>query len=103
MQETLIRIKEGTFPKKYTAVIRNKRTGRIRMQPFGDQRYQHYKDRTRLGKYTTKNHGSRKRMRNYYSRHSGVRTRKAGIAKEKKRAKRLGRYTAKLLSHTYLW
>ena len=50
MQETLIRIKEGTFPKKYTAVIRNKRTGRIRMQPFGDQRYQHYKDRTRLGK-----------------------------------------------------
>ena len=40
-------------------------------------------------------------MRNYFSRHSG--TKKRGEAIKKEKFKNKGRYSAKLLSHLYLW
>ena len=40
-------------------------------------------------------------MSRYYNRHSGTKTRREGIKKERKKAK--GFYTPKLLSHIYLW
>jgi hypothetical protein len=103
MQETILDIIQGTFPKKYTALLKDKRSGKVRRVPFGDQRYEQYKDRTKRAIYANANHGDRKRLRNYYSRHSGVKTRAAGIKKERAKAEREGRYTAKLLSHLYLW
>lgn len=101
MNEKIIKFVKGPFPKKYTAYVKHKKTTKIRKIHFGDKRYQQYKDRTPLKLYKNKNHGTRKRMQNYYSRHSGTKTRKQGIAKEIKKSK--GYYTPKLLSHQYLW
>ena len=68
---------------------------------FGDRRYQQYKDKTNLKLYKLKDHNTIKRRQNYYSRHSGTQKRKNAIKKEKK--KNRGFYSAKLLSHIYLW
>ena len=57
--------------KKYNAIIRNKKTGREKRIPFGDKRYQHFRDSTGLGLYSSKNHGDVKRRANYRSRHQG--------------------------------
>ena len=101
MKETIIELKKGPFPKKYTAYIKNKKTKKIKKLHFGDRRYQQYKDRTNLKLYKNKNHNTRKRMENYYSRHSGTKNRKKAISKEIKKSN--GYYTPKILSHIYLW
>lgn len=101
MKETLVELKRGPFPKKYTARVKNKKTSKIRKIHFGDRRYQQYKDRTSLQLYQNKNHNTRKRMRNYYSRHSGTTNRGEAISKEI--ANSNGYYTPKILSHKYLW
>ena len=74
---------------------------KIRKIHFGDKNYPQYKDRTPLKLYAHKNHNTRKRMQNYFSRHSGTRKRGQAIKMEKKKAK--GYYNAKILSHLYLW
>jgi hypothetical protein len=101
MRETIVKFMKGPFPKKYTALIKNKKTKKIRRVNFGDRRYQQYKDRTNLKLYKSKNHSTRKRMQNYYSRHSGTKSRTKAIKKEIKNSK--GFYTPKILSHKYLW
>jgi len=101
MNEKIVKFKKGPFPKKYTAIIENKKTKKQRMIHFGDSRYPQFKDRTPLKLYAHKNHNTRKRMQNYYSRHSGTRNRKKAIIKERNVGK--GLYTAKILSHEYLW
>jgi len=101
MKEIIIKFERGPFPKKYTAHIENKKTKKKRKLHFGDRRYQQYKDRTPLKLYKNKNHYTRKRMHNYYSRHSGTKNRKDAIVKEKRKSK--GYYTPKILSHIYLW
>ncbi len=101
MKEVIVRFEKGPFPKKYTAYIKHKKTKKIRKLHFGDRRYQQYKDRTNLKLYAKKNHNTRKRMRNYYSRHSGTKNRQIAISKEKMKSK--GLYTPKILSHKYLW
>ena len=72
MKETIVKFKKGPFPKKYTAIVKNKKTKKTRKIHFGDRRYQQYKDRTPLKLYRKKNHNTRKRMQNYFSRHSGT-------------------------------
>jgi len=101
MLEKIIEFRKGPFPKKYTAYIKNKKTKKLRKINFGDRRYEQYRDRTPLQLYKNKNHGTRKRMQNYYSRHSGIKNRKKAIDKEIKDSN--GLYTAKILSHKYLW
>ena len=101
MKEQIIKFVNGPFPKKYTAFIKHKNTKKIRKIHFGDKRYQQYRDRTPLKLYKNKNHNTRKRMQNYYSRHSGVKTRAKAIKREKNKSK--GLYNAKILSHEYLW
>ena len=101
MKERIIRFERGPGFKKYKVILQNKTTKRLRSLTFGDKRYQQFRDRTPLHLYSKKNHGERSRLRNYYSRHSGVKTRKAGIKKERLHAH--GLYTPKLLSHIYLW
>ena len=83
MHEKIINFLKGPFPKKYTVHVKDKKTKKIRKIHFGDQRYQQYKDRTPLKLYKNKNHGTRKRMQNYFSRHSGVKNRTKAIKKEK--------------------
>lgn len=99
LKEKIIGFKKGQFPKKYTAHIKHgKKTRKIH---FGDQRYQQYKDRTPLGLYSFLNHGDIRRMRNYFSRHSGSKKRGEAIKKEIEKSR--GLYNAKILSHIYLW
>ena len=101
MNEKIMKFSRGPFPKKYTAHVKHKKTKKIRKIHFGDRRYQQYKDRTPLKLYKNKNHGTRKRMQNYYSRHSGTKNRSEAIKREKRKSK--GYYTPKILSHIYLW
>jgi len=101
MKERIIKFKRGPFPKKYTAIVRNIKTRKTRKLHFGDRRYQQYKDRTPLKLYKRKNHNTRKRMQNYFNRHSG--TKKRGEAIHKEKCKSNGYYTPKILSHIYLW
>ena len=77
--------------KKYNAVLRNIRTGRQVRIPFGDTRYEQYKDNTGLGLWSHKDHGDEKRKRAYWSRHR--KEANAGISN----------YTAGSMALTYLW
>ena len=101
MKEKIIKFVKGPFPKKYTAHILHKKNKTKRIIHFGDRRYQQYKDRTGLGLYSSKNHNTRKRMQNYFNRHSGTKNRTQAIKKEKQKSN--GLYNAKILSHIYLW
>lgn len=101
MKEKIIKFKRGPYPKKYTAYIKNNKTKKTRIIHFGDRRYQQFKDRTPLKLYKHKNHNTIKRMRNYFSRHSGTKNRGNAIKKEINNSN--GYYTAKILSHKYLW
>ena len=101
MNEKIIKFQKGPPPKKYTVKVKNKKSGKFRNIHFGDRRYQQYKDRTPLKLYKHLNHNTKKRMRNYFSRHSGTKNRKKAINKEIKKSKK--KYNAKILSHIYLW
>jgi hypothetical protein len=101
MKERILKFKRGPFPKKYTAIVQNKKTKKTRVIHFVDRRYQQYKDRTPLKLYVKKDHGTRKRMQNYFSRHSGTKYRGKAIKKELKKSH--GYYNPKILSHIYLW
>tara|TARA_B100000424_G_scaffold253646_1_gene230981 strand:+ start:16238 stop:16543 length:306 start_codon:yes stop_codon:yes gene_type:complete len=101
MKERILFFKRGPYPKKYTAHVKNKKTKKIRIIHFGDRRYPQYKDRTKLKLYKHKNHNTRKRMQNYYKRHSGTTKKHLAIRREKYYSN--GYYTPKILSHLYLW
>jgi hypothetical protein len=103
MKEIIIRFEKSKHPdKKYTAYIKNIKTGTIRMIHFGASDYEQYKDRTPLKLYSYKNHNDKKRQHNYYSRHShGISNRKNAIKYEINKSN--GYYNAKILSHIYLW
>ena len=88
MKERNMKFEKGPFPKKYTAYIKHRITGKTRKIHFGDRRYPQYKDRTPLKLYAKNNHLTRKRMQNYYSRHSGEKNRKKAIQKEKRTSPR---------------
>ena len=101
MKERILKFTRGPYPKKYTAHVRNKKTRKVRKIHFGDVRYPQYRDRTPLGLYSHKNHGTRKRMQRYYSRHSGTVKRSVAIKREIRKSN--GLYNSKILSHKYLW
>lgn len=102
MKETIVEIvKSPNSKKKYMAIVKNKKTKKTRRIHFGASDYEQYKDRTKLHHYTHKNHGSRKRMRNYFKRHSGIPFKNKAIAHEKRKSNYY--YNAKILSHMYLW
>ena len=100
MQETIIKIIKATAKnKKYSAIVRNKTTKKERKISFGAIDYQQFKDSTPLGLYSSKNHGDKKRRKQYFQRFSNVSTKAEAVKKEKAG----GKYTPKLLSHIYLW
>lgn len=55
--------------KKYNAVLFNKKWGREKRVPFGDVRYQHYKDSTGLNLYSDLDHNDIRRRDRYLKRH----------------------------------
>tara|TARA_A100001015_G_C14705635_1_gene600050 strand:+ start:429 stop:734 length:306 start_codon:yes stop_codon:yes gene_type:complete len=101
MKEKILRFERGPPGKKYTAYVQNKKTRKIRKIHFGASDYPQYRDSTPLKLYAYKDHKTRKRMQNYFSRHSGTKSRSKAIKKEKKKSH--GLYNAKILSHVYLW
>ena len=101
MKEKILKFIKGPPKKKYTAIVQNKKNKKTRKLHFGASDYPQYKDRTPLKLYSHKNHLTRRRMQNYFNRHSGTKKRFEAIALEKKKSK--GYYTPKILSHVYLW
>lgn len=101
MKESLVEIEKSPIKyKKYRAVITSD-YDKYRTIDFGDNRYQQYKDSTKLKLYKKLDHGDPKRRENYFSRHSGVSDKKDALKKEIKKSK--GKYNAKILSHEFLW
>ena len=100
MQETIVRIERATAKnKKYSAIVKNKSTGKTRKINFGSSTNMQYKDSTPLKAFASKNHLDKKRRKNYFMRFSGVPTKAEAVKKEKAS----GKYTPKLLSHLLLW
>lgn len=82
----LIGFEKGKWPKKYNAIIMSHKTGRIKRIPFGDRRYQQYRDRTPLKLYSHLDHNDPERRRRYYLRHG-----------------KATKWSPKYFSHRYLW
>lgn len=55
--------------KKYTAYIKNKSNDKIYKINFGDSRYEHYKDNTGSGFWSSKDHNDKERRKRYRARH----------------------------------
>lgn len=62
--------KSNTKNKKYDAILKHKTTKTLKRVPFGDIRYEQYKDKA-LGLYASKDHGDLKRRKAYRTRHAG--------------------------------
>ena len=63
-------VKSNTKYKKYDAIIKNKENNKTFRVPFGDNRYEHFKDKTGVGLYSHLNHLNYSRRLDYISRHS---------------------------------
>ena len=100
MDETIVSIEASKRAnKKYKATVRSKQTGKTRVIHFGHSSYPQFRDSTPLRKYSSKDHGDKKRRQAYFSRHSGTSSKHKAVQKERKS----GKYSARLLSHMYLW
>lgn len=112
--ETLLR---NTFERsnrrgaKYQVEVRNKTTGETRSIHFGGRGYQQFKDSTPVKHYRAWDHGDPRRRRLYFRRHSGTPFKGEALKKEKEESARENEqkngkgwvYTAKILSHMFLW
>jgi hypothetical protein len=63
--------KSKTKNKKYDAILMDKKTNKLKYVPFGDVRYQQYKDATGLNIYSNKDTMDIKRRDLYRKRHAG--------------------------------
>lgn len=81
--------KAGSAHKKYNAIIVDKKTGRERRVPFGDSRYEQFRDTTGLGLFTRLDHNDAARRESYRSRHA--------------KDVRPGNYSAGYFAIRYLW
>ena len=61
--------KSKTKGKKYDAILSNKKTKKLKHIPFGDSKYEQYKDTTGLFLYSHKNHNDENRRDLYRKRH----------------------------------
>ena len=66
--------------KKYNAILENKKTNKIIKIPFGDKRYQHFKDTTGLGLYSNLDHNDKARRKNYRARHGAIKLKSGKLA-----------------------
>lgn len=65
-----------TMNKKYDAIIEDKITKRQQRVPFGDNRYEQYRDSTGLKLYSRLDHNDPKRRADYKARHESTRHKK---------------------------
>ena len=100
MIEKILSFKRGPRGKKYTVEVID-RKGKTRTISFGASAYEHYRDSTPLKIWKHKDHNDKRRRRLYFTRHSGLPTKRKSIDVEVKKSK--GRYNAKILSHQFLW
>ena len=68
--------KSKTKNKKYDALLMHKKTKKIKLIPFGDDRYPQYEDQTGLGLYSHMNTFDKERRRLYKIRHENTRDKK---------------------------
>ncbi len=87
-QFRLIKFERGSGFKKYNAIIEDKKTKKRQKIPFGDRRYQQYRDSTGLKLYSRLDHGDEKRKKNYLARHEKTRHKK---------------FSSSWFASTYLW
>ena len=64
--------KSKTKNKKYDALLMHKKTKKIKLIPFGDDRYPQYEDQTGLGLYSHMNTFDKERRRLYKLRHNNT-------------------------------
>jgi len=64
-------IKANKRDKMYVAILRNKKSGRIKQIPFGSSKHENYGDRTGLNAWPKLVHGDIKRLERYRKRHEG--------------------------------
>lgn len=74
--------------KKYDAILRNKATLQLKYIPFGDVRYEQYKDKVPLHLYRSVDHNDPVRRERYRARHKG---------------EELYKYSSGWFSWYYLW
>lgn len=99
MCESIVEIQKSPVKnKKYRAVIQNKT--KVRTIDFGDNRYEQYYDSTPLKLYSHLNHMDELRRAKYYKRFSNVYDKDTAIDIEMRKS---GKFTAKILSHMFLW
>ena len=60
---------KGKGVKKYNALLKNQKTGETKKVPFGDRRFEQYKDL--IGEYSQLDHKDKKRRELYRKRHKG--------------------------------
>lgn len=85
----LLRIKvSGRKHKKYVAILRNTKTNRLKHVHFGDSRYQHYKDRTKLKHWSHLDHDDPVRLKRF---------------RQRFRNKAKKKYSAAYFAWKYLW
>lgn len=102
MNERIIDIEPSLWKtKKYVATVKDKNNGLVRKIHFGSILNEHYQDSTPMKLYNTLDHNDKQRRINYFKRFSGTPNKEEAINKEKKKSQ--GYYTAKILSHMYLW
>ena len=77
----------GKGNKKYNALLKEKKTGKIKKISFGDKRYQQYEDKA-LKIYSHLNHYDKKRRDLYRSRHKND---------------KLNEYSSGFFSYYFLW
>lgn len=80
----------GEYPKKYKVLLSNNK-----IVQFGDQRYEHYKDRTPLKLYSYLDHRDKERRKKYIARHKKI-MRNGKPAYQQ-------RFTPSWFSWNYLW
>jgi len=102
MEETILKITRPTVKgKKYTAIIIDRKTKKEKKISFGSNINEQYQDTTPLKLYSSKDHGDKKRRKQFFQRFSNENTKAEALSKEI--AKSGGRYNAKILSIKYLW
>jgi hypothetical protein len=102
MNEIILSIENSPrIKKKYRAIVQHKITKVIRYIDFGASQYEQYKDSTGRGLYTQYDHMNLTRRQNYFKRFSNTPYKKNALKKEIEQSN--GCYTAKILSHQYLW
>lgn len=83
----LVGFEKGKAYKKYNAILEEKKSKNIIKIPFGDKRYEQYKDNA-LGLYSHLDHNDIKRKNNYRARH---------------KHDKLNEYSSGYFSYYYLW